>query len=706
MKKIITGGIIIPFFLVACTSRGADAKPEGRIDRHTIVSRNDIIYTKPELAAPVSVGNGHFAFTVDVTGLQTFADAYDKGFCLGTMAEYGWHSTPTPQKYSIADSYKAFDSHGRQVLYPFSEEGAKRDVNPAAKWLFMNPTRMTLGRIGLVLSKADGSAPVLADLHNVRQHLELWTGWLTSSFELEGQPVTVRTMVHPEQDIIAVRIESPLIKAHRLKLRIAFPYANTSRLGAPDDWTHPELHTTKVIARSATRVDFSRQLDNEDSTLDDYACAVTFQPGDALAETATHTYELTPGASSGGLDCAVTFAPKTIPAKLPTVAQTQAATADYWKDYWSKGGFVDLSASKDPRWRELERRIILSQYVLAVNCAGSLPPQECGLVQKSWYGKFHMEMVWFHEAHFALWGRLPLMMRSMDIYQKLLPSSRERAQLQGYKGARWPKMTSPEGVESPGAINPFLVWQQPHPVYFAELDYRQNPTKKTLLHWWEVVQASADFMATFVVKDGKTGIYDVGPPLNDVHEHSEIGGTKNAPFEVAYFRYSLNLARQWRERLGLKPDPLWDDVVKHLAPPGIKDGKYDAPTIELALIPLNPDLDRALLDKTVELKAKHLPKASCSWGYFVAAMAAARTGHPDWAVEALLFDSPCATVSSAGYNFWKPTAVPVYLPGNGSLLSAVAMMAGGWDGAPKRNAPGFPDNGQWVVKSEGLQPLP
>ncbi|MFA5817221.1 MAG: hypothetical protein WC865_16570 [Bacteroidales bacterium] len=32
-----------------------------------------------------------------------------------------------------------------------------------------------------------------------------------------------------------------------------------------------------------------------------------------------------------------------------------------------------------------------------------------------------------------------------------------------------------------------------------------------------------------------------------------------------------------------------------------------------------------------------------------------------------------------------------------------AMMAAGWDGAPDKNAPGFPDNGQWVVKWEGLK---
>ena len=60
--------------------------------------------------------------------------------------------------------------------------------------------------------------------------------------------------------------------------------------------------------------------------------------------------------------------------------------------------------------------------------------------------------------------------------------------------------------------------------------------------------------------------------------------------------------------------------------------------------------------------------------------------------------------TAAGHN--PNTDLPVYLPGNGALLAAVAMMAGGWDGAPAGAAPGFPHDGTWVVRVEGLTPLP
>ena len=46
------------------------------------------------------------------------------------------------------------------------------------------------------------------------------------------------------------------------------------------------------------------------------------------------------------------------------------------------------------------------------------------------------------------------------------------------------------------------------------------------------------------------------------------------------------------------------------------------------------------------------------------------------------------------------------MPANGGLLYATAMMAAGWDGAPKRNTPGFPDDGRWQVRWENLRPAP
>ena len=89
--------------------------------------------------------------------------------------------------------------------------------------------------------------------------------------------------------------------------------------------------------------------------------------------------------------------------------QTSTACKLHWPEFWQSGGAIDLSESTDPRWEELERRIVLSQYQTAVQSAGSFPPAEGGLMGIGpWKGQFHMEMIWWHTAHFALWDRWEL----------------------------------------------------------------------------------------------------------------------------------------------------------------------------------------------------------------------------------------------------------------------------------------------------------
>lgn len=53
--------------------------------------------------------------------------------------------------------------------------------------------------------------------------------------------------------------------------------------------------------------------------------------------------------------------------QLPSASQIDEASAKAWEAYWMSGAAIDLSESTDPRWEELERRIVLSQYVLRVN---------------------------------------------------------------------------------------------------------------------------------------------------------------------------------------------------------------------------------------------------------------------------------------------------------------------------------------------------
>jgi hypothetical protein len=86
------------------------------------------------------------------------------------------------------------------------------------------------------------------------------------------------------------------------------------------------------------------------------------------------------------------------------------------------------------------------------------------------------------------------------------------------------------------------------------------------------------------------------------------------------------------------------------------------------------------------------------------AMCAARLGEPQKAVDALLMPETKNTYLPNGHNY-QSARLRLYLPGNGGLLTAVAMMCAGWDGCETPN-PGFPADGTWNVRWEGLKAMP
>ncbi len=428
--------------------------------------------------------------------------------------------------------------------------------------------------------------------------------------------------------------------------------------------------------------------------------------------------------SAASLAFAVAFSPDPLPADVPGGAAAVAvAAADGWPRFWASGGAIDLSASADPRWRELERRVVLSQYLMAVNEAGTLPPQESGLVNTGWFGKFHMEMYWWHAAHYALWDRWGPLDRSSGVYARMLPDATARARRQGYAGARWTKMAGPDFHNAAFYTNALLVWQQPHPMFLAELEYRARPTRATLDKWAGVLFPAADFMASYPDPDA-AGRLCLGPCMMVVSENTDMHVTTNPTFELAYWRFGLGVAQRWRERLGRPREPHWDQVLAGLAPLPVEGGVYvtyegipdmwtkytrghPALTGAFGWLPgdgVDPAVMRATLDRV--MSTWQWRNDVWGWDYPMLAMCAARLRQPARAVDLLLTPNAGFGFDDAGLATGGPYP---YFPSNGGLLYAVAMMAAGWDGAPAGpSAPGFPDpardGGRWVVRHEGLRP--
>ncbi|HEU0173254.1 MAG TPA: glycoside hydrolase family 65, partial [Blastocatellia bacterium] len=162
------------------------------IDRAALVRRHNPVLRQIDQLSPLSVGNGEFAFTADVTGLQTFPDVYEQAMPLCTLSQWGWHSAPLPVGSQKALRLVQFDTFGRQVGYAVSSDGQ----NEAYNWLRENPHRLHLGRVALRLMTSGGREAQVEDITDIEQRLDLWTGALTSRFKFDGKPVTVRTAVH------------------------------------------------------------------------------------------------------------------------------------------------------------------------------------------------------------------------------------------------------------------------------------------------------------------------------------------------------------------------------------------------------------------------------------------------------------------------------------------------------------------------------
>ncbi|HSP89383.1 MAG TPA: hypothetical protein VLN08_00665, partial [Vicinamibacterales bacterium] len=313
------------------------------IDRHALVDRHNVTLAALDPESPLSVGNGEFAFTVDATGLQTFPALYEQTIPLGTQSQWGWHTAPNPDGWSIDRSaFREFTSHGRMVGYA----DIPGDRTPEINWLRANPHRLHLGRIGFRLTRADGSAAEPSDLTEIRQTLDLWNGVIVSHFRFDGEPVDVETVSHPAMDGVGVRIRSPLLGTGRVAIEFRFPYGTGQTTAA--DWTKPDAHRTARSQPYPDEARFARALDD-----DTYHAAVRWSAGGTMADAGPHTYVLSAAPGSETFAFTSVFTPKPAAGRPHGFDATVSAARAHWNRFWSTGGAIDLAGSADPRWREL-----------------------------------------------------------------------------------------------------------------------------------------------------------------------------------------------------------------------------------------------------------------------------------------------------------------------------------------------------------------
>ncbi|UGU18205.1 hypothetical protein LS482_10040 [Sinomicrobium kalidii] len=690
------------------------------IDRKALVQRHNVVVKEADTLASLSVGNGRFAFTVDVTGLQTFPEAYQNGIPLGTQSEWGWDSFKDTIGYEFEETLKAYDQYGRKVTYAqqWGSEGGRH--NKAASWFRKNPHRLQLGNLGFDIYGKDGSKVSVEDIKNIHQELDLWTGEIKSTFTVEGETVEVWTNAHQQKDIVGVKVKSLLVGNGRLKIRLRFPYPTGSWTDVGTNWKKNGKHKSEVVSSKADRAEIVHKLDTMS-----YSALLRWESKGDVSRKAPHYFVISPDEGSDTFALSCRFTPENSKdIDMPLFAEVQSNSVEGWKSFWNSGGAADFSECTDPRAKEIERRVVLSQYLTKIQCAGSAPPQETGLTHNSWFGKAHLEMHWWHGVHFALWGRPGLLEKSMPWYTKVSWKARKIAERQGFEGIRWQKMTDVYGNECPSSIGSVLIWQQPHYITFAELLYRAHSDRETLEKYKELVYGTADFMASFAHYDQDKQRYMLGPVVIPAQERFKAEETFNPTYELAYWRWGLETAQKWRERLGEGRNAEWDKVLKGLSPLPVQDEVYlatesatdsytnpeyktDHPSVfgTYGMLPETSGLDVDIMRNTFDLIWETwVWEDTWGWDFPMTAMTAARLGMPEKAVEALLMDIQTNTYLPNGHNY-QDERLRLYLPGNGGVLTAVAMMCAGWDGSEGEN-PGFPKNGKWDIRWEGLSEMP
>ena len=216
--------------------------------------------------------------------------------------------------------------------------------------------------------------------------MHLWNGSLSSSFVIDSQTVTVHTAVHSELDALAVQVCSPLVATGSVGVGLAFPYASTAFAGGTD-WSVPGRHESSLVPGHPGVINHT--LDNTT-----YFVHTTLSSGaQARPGAAPHDWIIASADNAQCLALTLWFSLSLQPphSPPPSAHEVFRASASAWPQRWLSGAALDLSGSTADGARELERRVVLSQYILMSQEAGSNPPQETGLMTNSWYGTWRRQ---------------------------------------------------------------------------------------------------------------------------------------------------------------------------------------------------------------------------------------------------------------------------------------------------------------------------
>lgn len=570
---------------------------------------------------PVTIGNGDFAITLDQTGTQSLYEIY-KDIPLSTMSNKNWFYK---DKKDIKPSY--VDGKAYMLFNLDNDPNYQINRQYPFKYSFMQ-----------ILLYDNDKLIDINNIKDVKQELDLYKGIVTSSFNYKEKINKTTSFIYQDHDEFNFKLQSD-----NLNLALKFNYPSYTKNG----------YRLDILPNVLVKEDRITLLYDDKNSL---------------------SFKLKSSSNYQIVENTLIFDDNNVSFSLALDEIKEGKLLDeFWK--CDNGIIIDNE--------ELVKKMVLSKYLLHVNSTGIYPPQESGLTYNCWNSKFHLEMHLIHSLWNIYNNHVGDLVKSFDYYYlSIMPSSLKRASLNGYKGLRFPKMTGPDGEDSPSNIGPLLIWQAPHILFMLQEIYYLYNKENIIKKYEPLISGTIDFMISFLtLKDSK---YQMLDPLLEACESIPLDRCQNPSFELEYWRYTLE--RQPKIDTVLYGHQRYDylDITSKIITPKEDDGIYlktygvidkydlykDHPTEGFLMSFFKSKIvDKEKMVKTIDYILKNMDLSSYwGWDFPFLGLSLLNCGEIEKSIEVTQLNTINNQYLYNGYNTSPRDDLKAYLPGNGAFL--------------------------------------
>lgn len=569
---------------------------------------------------PVTIGNGDFAITLDQTGTQSLYEIY-KDIPLSTMSNKNWFYK---DKKDIKPSY--VDGKAYMLFNLDNDPNYQINRQYPFKYSFMQ-----------ILLYDNDKLIDINNIKDVKQELDLYKGIVTSSFNYKEKINKTISFIYQDHDEFNFKLQSD-----NLNLALKFNYPSYTKNG----------YRLDILPNVLVKEDRITLLYDDKNSL---------------------SFKLKSSSKYQIVENTLIFDDNNVSFSLALDEIKEGKLLDeFWK--CDNGIIIDNE--------ELVKKMVLSKYLLHVNSTGIYPPQESGLTYNCWNSKFHLEMHLIHSLWNIYNNHVGDLVKSFDYYLSIMPSSLKRASLNGYKGLRFPKMTGPDGEDSPSNIGPLLIWQAPHILFMLQEIYYLYNKENIIKKYEPLISGTIDFMISFLtLKDSK---YQMLDPLLEACESIPLDRCQNPSFELEYWRYTLE--RQPKIDTVLYGHQRYDylDITSKIITPKEDDGIYlktygvidkydlykDHPTEGFLMSFFKSKIvDKEKMVKTIDYILKNMDLSSYwGWDFPFLGLSLLNCGEIEKSIEVTQLNTINNQHLYNGYNTSPRDDLKAYLPGNGAFL--------------------------------------